>query len=56
MKILIVEDNKDSSEILGLFVMKLGHQVIKASKQPSSHYIHGSRVPRFNFHGFGSAG
>ena len=30
-KILIVEDNKDSSEILGLFVTKLGHQVIKAS-------------------------
>ena len=29
-KILIVEDNKDSSEILGLFVTKLGHQVIKA--------------------------
>jgi CheY-like chemotaxis protein len=29
-KILIVEDNKDSREILGLFVTKFGHQVIKA--------------------------
>jgi two-component system, cell cycle response regulator DivK len=30
-KILIVEDNKDSREILGLFVTKVGYQVIKAS-------------------------
>ena len=30
-KILIVEDNKDSREILGLFLTKIGHQVIKAS-------------------------
>ena len=30
-KILIVEDNPDSREILGLFITKLGHQVIKAS-------------------------
>jgi two-component system cell cycle response regulator DivK len=30
-KILIVEDNKDSREIMGLFVTKFGHQVIKAS-------------------------
>ena len=30
-KILIVEDNKDSREILGLFITKIGHQVIKAS-------------------------
>ena len=30
-KILIVEDNKDSREILGLFLTKLGHQVTKAS-------------------------
>jgi len=29
-KILIVEDNKDSLEILGLFLTKIGHQVIKA--------------------------
>jgi len=29
-KILIVEDNKDSLEILGLFVTKIGCQVIKA--------------------------
>jgi CheY-like chemotaxis protein len=29
-KILIVEDNKDSLEILGLRVVSLGHQVIKA--------------------------
>jgi len=29
-KILIVEDNPDSREILGLFITKLGHQVIKA--------------------------
>jgi len=29
-KILIVEDNKDSREILGLFITKIGHQVIKA--------------------------
>jgi CheY-like chemotaxis protein len=29
-KILIVEDNKDSLEILSLFVTKIGHQVIKA--------------------------
>ena len=29
-KILIVEDNKDSLEILGLFITKIGHQVIKA--------------------------
>ena len=30
-KILIVEDNKDSREILGMFVTKFGHQAIKAS-------------------------
>jgi CheY-like chemotaxis protein len=30
-KILIVDDNKDSREIVGLFVTKFGHQVIKAS-------------------------
>jgi len=29
-KILIVEDNKDSSEILGLFITKIGHHPIKA--------------------------
>jgi len=29
-QILIVEDNKDSREILGLFVTKFGHQPIKA--------------------------
>ncbi len=29
-KILIVEDNNDSREILGLFVTKIGHQPIKA--------------------------
>jgi two-component system, cell cycle response regulator DivK len=29
-KILIVEDNKDSSEILGQFITKFGHQAIKA--------------------------
>jgi CheY-like chemotaxis protein len=29
-KILVVEDNKDSLEILGLFITKIGHQVIKA--------------------------
>ena len=28
-KILIVEDNKDSREILSLFITKIGHQVIK---------------------------
>jgi CheY-like chemotaxis protein len=30
-KILIVEDNSDSREILGLFVTKFGHQIVKAS-------------------------
>jgi two-component system, cell cycle response regulator DivK len=30
-KILIVEDNPDSREILGLFVTKFGYQVLKAS-------------------------
>ena len=29
-KILIVEDNKDSSEILSQFITKFGHQAIKA--------------------------
>src|SRR5438128_8677529 len=29
-KILIVEDNKDSSEILRLFITKIGHHAIKA--------------------------
>ena len=29
-KILIVEDNRDSSEILGLFITKIGHHPIKA--------------------------
>jgi CheY-like chemotaxis protein len=29
-KILIVEDNKDSLEILALYITKLGHQAIKA--------------------------
>ena len=29
-KILIVEDNKDSLEILGLFITKIGYEAIKA--------------------------
>jgi len=29
-KILVVEDNKDSLGVLGLFITKIGHQVIKA--------------------------
>ena len=29
-KILIVEDNRDSREILGLFITKIGYRVIKA--------------------------
>ena len=29
-KILVVEDNSDSSEILGLFITKIGHHPIKA--------------------------
>jgi CheY-like chemotaxis protein len=29
-KILIVEDNKDSSEIIGLFITRIGHHPIKA--------------------------
>jgi CheY-like chemotaxis protein len=29
-KILIVENNEDSLEILGLYITKLGHQAIKA--------------------------
>jgi two-component system, cell cycle response regulator DivK len=29
-KVLIVEDNKDSSEIIGLFITKIGHHPIKA--------------------------
>ena len=29
-KILIVEDNNDSSEILSLFITKIGHHPIKA--------------------------
>ena len=29
-KILIVEDNKDSREIVGLFITKIGHHPIKA--------------------------
>jgi len=36
-KILIVEDNSDSREILGLFITRLGHEVIKlaTAKKPS---------------------
>jgi DNA-binding response OmpR family regulator len=38
MKILIVEDNPDSREILGLYATKIGYQIIKAknSKEASS--------------------
>ena len=55
-KILIVEDNSDSREILGLFVTKIGHQPIKACNSKEAITVAESRTARPNLHGSGSAG
>jgi len=52
-KILIVEDNNDSLEILGLRVTNFGYEAIKAR---NSHRMRGSRKAEPNFHGYGSPG
>ena len=44
-KILIVEDNKDSREILGLFITKIGHQVIKACNSKEAITVAEAELP-----------
>lgn len=48
-KILIVEDNKDSSEILGLFITKIGHHPIKASNSKEAIALAEAETPDLIF-------
>ena len=48
-KILIVEDNKDSSEILGLFITKIGHHPIKAKNSKEAITITEAEQPDLIF-------
>jgi two-component system, cell cycle response regulator DivK len=48
-KILIVEDNKDSREILGLFLTKIGHKVIKACNSKEAITYAEAEVPDLIF-------
>ena len=55
-KILIVEDNKDSSEILSQFITKFGHQAIKAKNSKEALALAEAETPDLIFHGHGPAG
>ena len=48
-KILIVEDNSDSREILGLFVTKIGHQPIKACNSKEAITVAEAELPDLIF-------
>jgi two-component system, cell cycle response regulator DivK len=48
-KILIVEDNKDSREILGLFVTKIGHEPIKACNSEEAITVAEAELPDLIF-------
>ena len=48
-KILIVEDNKDSSEILGLFITKIGHHHIKACNSKEAIALAEAEMPDLIF-------
>jgi CheY-like chemotaxis protein len=48
-KILIVEDNKDSSEIIGLFITKIGHHPIKAKNSKEAITIAEAEEPDLIF-------
>jgi two-component system, cell cycle response regulator DivK len=48
-KILIVEDNKDSSEILSQFITKFGHQAIKAKNSKEAIACAEAEVPDLIF-------
>jgi two-component system cell cycle response regulator DivK len=48
-KILIVEDNKDSSEILGLFITKIGHHPIKARNSKEAIALAEAEMPDLIF-------
>ena len=48
-KILIVEDNKDSSEILSQFITKFGHQAIKAKNSQEGIALAEAEVPDLIF-------
>jgi two-component system, cell cycle response regulator DivK len=48
-KILIVEDNKDSSEILGLFITKIGHHSIKARNSQEAIALAEAELPDLVF-------
>jgi two-component system, cell cycle response regulator DivK len=48
-KILIVEDNSDSSEILGLFVTKIGHLPIKACNSKEAITVAETELPDLIF-------
>jgi CheY-like chemotaxis protein len=48
-KILIVEDNKDSSEILGLFITKIGHHSIKARNSQEAIALAEAEMPDLVF-------
>jgi len=48
-KILIVEDNSDSREILGLFVTKIGHHPIKACNSKEAITVAEAELPDLIF-------
>jgi two-component system, cell cycle response regulator DivK len=48
-KILIVEDNNDSREIMGLFITKMGYQPIKAKNSTEAIALAESEVPDLIF-------
>ena len=48
-KILIVEDNKDSSEILGLFITTIGHHPIKACNSKEAIALAEAEMPDLIF-------
>ncbi len=48
-KILIVEDNSDSREILGLFVTKIGHDPIKACNSKEAITVAEAELPDLIF-------
>jgi CheY-like chemotaxis protein len=48
-KILIVEDNKDSSEILSQFITKFGHQAIKAKNSKEALALAEAETPDLIF-------
>jgi DNA-binding NtrC family response regulator len=54
-KILIVEDDNDSREIMNLFITRDGYEAIKGKSSNEVDCIRRGREPRPHFHGYGTA-